>query len=163
MLGGAVPEEPVRHRVFRAGGLGIPRHERGLLRVGDAGGVSHPVSGEGIGFALEAGRLAAGWAQEAHRRRDFSAALLAGYPRQLRGLRSLRQASTRALAALVTRIPHLDLMEPVFKACETDAGLRRKLVECLAGNADASALLRRRPGVMVRAAGAAVRKAASRT
>ena len=24
MLGGAVPEEPVRHRVFRAGGLGIP-------------------------------------------------------------------------------------------------------------------------------------------
>ena len=41
--------------------------------------------------------LAAGWAQEPHRRRDFSAALLPGYSRQLRQLRSVRQTSTHAL------------------------------------------------------------------
>ena len=140
MLGSATPEEPVKHRIFRAGGLGLPRHAQGLLRVVDAAGTSHPVSGEGIGFTLEAGRLAAGRAHEAHRRRrDFSAAVLSGYSRQVRRLRSVRQASTHALAALVTRLPHLDLMEPVFKACETDAGLRRTLAGCLAGNADASA------------------------
>ena len=147
MLRSVTPEKPVKHRIFRAGGLGLPRHAQGLLRVGDAAGTSHPVSGEGIGFVLEAGRIAAGWAHEAHRRRDFSAALLSGYPRQIRRLRSVHRASTHALAALVTRLPHLDLMEPVFKACETDARLRRTLAECLAGNADASSLLRRHPGV----------------
>ena len=131
MLSSATPEGPVKHRIFRAGGLGFPRHAQGLLHVGDAAGTSHPVSGEGIGFALEAGRLAAGWAHEAYRRRDFSAALLSGYSRQVRRLRSVRHASTHALAALDTLLLRLDLMEPVFKACETDAGLRRTLAECL--------------------------------
>lgn len=163
ILSSANPEEEVRDRTFGAGGFGIARHGEGLLYVGDAGGTSHPVSGEGIGFALEAGRLAAGWAAEAHMRRDYSAALLSGYAEQLKSLPSLRQSSTHALVALVNRLPRLDLMEPIFEACETDSGLRRTVAEALAGNAGASALLRRRPGVVARATGEAIRRAATRS
>lgn len=99
---------------------------------------------------------------EAHRRRDYSAALLSGYARQLRNIQSLRQSSTHALVTLVNRLPRLDLMEPVFKRCETDSGLRRTVAEALAGNTGASALLRKRPAVVARAAGEAVAGLASR-
>ena len=46
---------------------------RALMAVGDAGSMIHPISGEGVGYALESGRLAASWAHEAHARNDFSA------------------------------------------------------------------------------------------
>ena len=163
MLRGAEPEEEMASRTFASSGYRVTRSEAGLLRVGDAGGTSHPVSGEGIGFALEAGRLAAGWAYEAHRRRDFSAVLLSGYERQARGFHSLSQPTTQALVSLVNRLPRLDLMEPVFERCPTDDRLRRTLAECLAGNRDASTLLRRHPATVARAAGAAVRKIATRS
>ena len=159
MLSSAAPEEPMQSRTFAAGGYSVPRHEAGLLRVGDAGGTSHPTSGEGIGFSLEAGRLAAGWTAEAKRQDDFSTALLSGYARQLKGLSSLRQPSTHAVASLVNRLPYLDLMEPVFAGCETNGRLRRTLLECLIGNKDASTLLYRHPAASARAAGAALRKA----
>ncbi len=162
MLSRAEPEESMASRTFASSGYGVTRSEAGLLRVGDAGGTSHPVSGEGIGFALEAGRLAAGWAYEAHRRRDFSAALLSGYARQIAGLHSLRQPTTQALVSLVNRLPRLDLMEPVFERCPSDDRLRRTLAECLAGNRDAGVLLRRHPGVVARAAEAAIRKISNR-
>ena len=122
---------------------------------------------EGVGSSgtrprLEAGRLAAGWAYDAHRRRDFSAALLSGYARQIKNLRSLSQPTTRALVSLVNSLPRLDLMEPVFERCPSDDRLRRTLAECLAGNRDAGVLLRRHPRTVVRAAGAAVRRVTSR-
>ena len=163
MLGGAEPEEPMTSRTFASSGYGVSRSEAGLLKVGDAGGTSHPVSGEGIGFALEAGRLAAGWAYEAHRRRDFSASLLSGYARQIKGLHSLNQPTTQALVSIVNRLPRLDLMEPVFERCPSDDRLRRTLAECLAGNRDVGVLLRRHPATVARAAGAAIRKIATRT
>ena len=162
MLRGAEPEESMKSRTFASSGYGGSRSEAGLLKVGDAGGTSHPVSGEGIGFALEAGRLAAGWAYEAHRRHDFSAALLSGYTHQIKGLYSLNQPTTQALVSLVNHLPRLDLMEPVFERCPSDDRLRRTLAECLAGNRDAGVLLRRHPGAVARAAGAAIRKATSR-
>ncbi|QIN80163.1 FAD-dependent oxidoreductase [Rubrobacter marinus] len=163
MLDGAEPEEEMASRTFASSGYGVSRSEAGLLKVGDAGGTSHPVSGEGIGFALEAGRLAAGWAHEAHRRRDFSAALLSGYARQIKGLHSLRQPTTQGLVSLVNRLPRLDLMEPVFERCPSDERLRRTLAECLAGNRDAGVMLRRHPATVARAVGAAVRRVVART
>jgi flavin-dependent dehydrogenase len=36
-----------------------PHYARGLLLVGDAGGVVNPFNGEGIAYAMETGRLAA--------------------------------------------------------------------------------------------------------
>lgn len=163
LLRGAEAEEPVTSRYFASSGYGVSRSEAGLLKVGDAGGTSHPVSGEGIGFALQAGRLAAGWAYEAHRRRDFSASLLSGYARQIKGFHSLNQPTTHALVGLVNRVPRLDLMEPVFESCRSDEGLRRSVVECLVGNSGAGVLLKRHPKAVARAAGSALRKVVNRT
>jgi len=36
-----------------------PHYDRGLLLVGDAGGMVNPFNGEGIAYAMESGRLAA--------------------------------------------------------------------------------------------------------
>jgi flavin-dependent dehydrogenase len=161
MLDGAAPEEEMQRRVFRAGGAGVrARHAQGLLEAGDAGGASHPTSGEGIGFALAAGRLAAGWAQEAHRRRDFSTGLLSGYTRQLRSLHSVEQTSTHALVALVNRLAALEPMEPVLARCPTDARLRRTVVEALIGNTAAATLLRCHPATSARTAATTLRKLA---
>lgn len=60
------------------------------------------------------------------------------------------------LARTVSEMERLGLMQPVFERCQTDARLRRTLTEALVGNTGASALLRRRPGVV------AVRKATAR-
>ena len=62
----------------------------------------------------------------------------------------------------MNRLLHLDLMEPMFEGCPSGDRLRRTLMEALAGNTGASTLLRRHPGTVVRAAGAAIRKAISR-
>jgi geranylgeranyl reductase family protein len=37
----------------------VPLHQRGVLLVGDAGGMVNPFNGEGISYAMEAGQLAA--------------------------------------------------------------------------------------------------------
>lgn len=162
LLRGAEAEEPVTSRYFASSGYGVSRSEAGLLKVGDAGGTSHPVSGEGIGFALQSGRLAAGWAYEAHRRHDFSASLLSGYDRQIRGFHSLNQPATHALVGLVNRLPGLDLMEPVFERCRADEGMRRTVVGCLIGNSGAGVLLKRHPATVARAAGSALLKVVGR-
>ena len=36
-----------------------PHYTRGLMLVGDAGGMVNPFNGEGIAYAMESGRLAA--------------------------------------------------------------------------------------------------------
>ena len=50
----------------------------------------------------------------------------------------------------------------MLEARESGARLRRTLAECPAGNADASALLGRHPGAVVRAVGEAIRRALAR-
>ena len=99
----------------------------------------HPISGEGVGYALESGRLAASWAHEAHARRDFSAATLAGYERQLKKQRAREHLSGQALVNLV---PNLGMLEPFFKACEKDPGARRTLIEGFTGDAPVYSLLK---------------------
>jgi menaquinone-9 beta-reductase len=50
---------PVRGAALPMGFNRQPHYGRGLLLVGDAGGMVNPFNGEGIDYALEAGRLAA--------------------------------------------------------------------------------------------------------
>jgi menaquinone-9 beta-reductase len=55
---------------MRGGGLPMgfnrtPHYVRGLLLVGDAGGVVNPFNGEGIAYAMETGRLAAEYVTQA--------------------------------------------------------------------------------------------------
>jgi menaquinone-9 beta-reductase len=99
----------------------------------------HPISGEGVGYAIESGRLAASWAHEAHARKDFSASVLSGYERQLRRQRAREHLSGHALVNL---IPNMGMLEPVFKACEKNSEARRSLIEGFTGDAPIYNLLK---------------------
>ena len=138
-LEGAEPEGPAKSWSLKMGMWGARRYARGLMMVGDAGSMVHPISGEGVGYAIESGRLAASWAHEAHAREDFSASVLAGYERQLRRQRAREHISGHALVNLV---PNVGLLEPLFKACEKDPGARRALVEGFTGDAPIYSLLK---------------------
>ena len=138
-LEGAEPEGPAKSWSLKMGMWGARRYARGLMMVGDAGSMVHPISGEGVGYAIESGRLAASWAHEAHARRDFSASVLAGYERQLRHQRAREHFSGHALVNLV---PNLGMLEPLFKACEKDPDARRALVEGFTGDAPIYSLLK---------------------
>lgn len=138
-LEGAEPEGPPKSWSLKMGMWGAKRYARGLLMAGDAGSMIHPISGEGVGYALESGRLAAAWAHEAHAREDFSASLLSGYERQLRKKRAREHLSGYAMVNLV---PNLELLEPVFKACEKDPAARNTLVEAFTGDAPIYSLLK---------------------
>jgi len=138
-LEGAEPEGPAKSWSLKMGMWGARRYARGLMMVGDAGSMVHPISGEGVGYAIESGRLAASWAHEAHVRRDFSASVLSGYERQLRHQRAREHFSGHALVNLV---PNLGMLEPLFKACEKDPDARRALVEGFTGDAPIYSLLK---------------------
>jgi menaquinone-9 beta-reductase len=51
--------QPVRGAALPMGFNRTPHYTRGLLLVGDAGGMVNPFNGEGIGYALESGEIAA--------------------------------------------------------------------------------------------------------
>jgi geranylgeranyl reductase family protein len=138
-LEGAKPEGPAKSWSLKMGMWGAKRYAQGLMMVGDAGSMIHPISGEGVGYALESGRLAAAFAHEAHVRKDFSASVLSGYERQLRRQRAREHLSGHALVNLV---PNLAMLEPLFKACEKDPGARRTLVEGFMGEAPIYSLLK---------------------
>ncbi|WP_369016043.1 geranylgeranyl reductase family protein [Streptomyces sp. B1866] len=62
-----------------------PHYTRGLLLVGDAGGMVNPFNGEGIAYAMESGRIAADVLVQAHARTaDQREAALQRYPKVLK-------------------------------------------------------------------------------
>ena len=63
-----------------------PHYTRGLLLVGDAGGMVNPFNGEGIAYAMESGQLAAEYVAQALARPTGTARerVLANYPAALR-------------------------------------------------------------------------------
>jgi menaquinone-9 beta-reductase len=63
-----------------------PHYTRGLLLVGDAGGLVNPFNGEGIGYAMESAKLAAEFVVQGLARRDGPARerAFAGYPLALK-------------------------------------------------------------------------------
>src|SRR5919107_5806076 len=151
-LKGAEPEAPPKSWSLKMGMWGAKRYAQGLMTVGDAASMIHPISGEGVGYAIESGRLAAAWAHEARSRGDYSASLLAGYARQLRNKRAREHLSGYALTNLV---PNLAMLEPLFKACEKDPDSRLALIEGFTGDAPIYSLLKH-PRTLARAASTAL-------
>ncbi|WP_162924502.1 NAD(P)/FAD-dependent oxidoreductase [Rubrobacter indicoceani] len=131
-LEGAEPEGPAKSWSLKMGMTGAKRYTQGMMTVGDSANMVHPVSGEGVGYAIESGRLAASWAYEAHARNDFSASTLSGYGRQLYRKRAREHVSGQAV---VNVLPNLNLLEPLFKACETDSSARATLIAAFTGDA----------------------------
>lgn len=76
---------PFRGAALPAGFSRIPHYTRGVLLVGDAGGMVNPFSGEGISYAMESGRMAAEVVVQALGRPTAAARqrALAGYPQAL--------------------------------------------------------------------------------
>ena len=146
-LENAEPEGPAKSWSLKMGMWGAKRYAQGVLSVGDAGSMVHPISGEGVGYAMESGRLAATWAYQAHASSDFSASTLSGYESQLRRQRAREHLSGQALVNLV---PNLGMMEPLFKACEKDPAARRALIESFTGEAPVYSLLKH-PKALARA------------
>lgn len=109
------------------------------MTVGDAANMIHPISGEGVGYAIESGRLAAAWAHETHSRSDFSSRIFSGYEKQLRRQRAREQLSGLAFAKL---IPKMEVLEPLFKASEKDSAARRTMVEIFTGDTPVYSLLK---------------------
>jgi flavin-dependent dehydrogenase len=124
---------------LKMGMWGAKRYAQGLMAVGDAASMIHPISGEGVGYAIESGRLAASFAHEARSTGDYSASTLSDYGRQLWRKRARVHLSGYALTNLV---PNLQMLEPLFKACEKDPGARRTLVKSFTGDAPIYSLLK---------------------
>jgi menaquinone-9 beta-reductase len=78
---------PVRGAALPMGFNRQPHYGRGLLLVGDAGGMINPFNGEGIAYAMESAEIAAAAMAEAHQRGPGSPAAeqaLESYPRRLK-------------------------------------------------------------------------------
>jgi flavin-dependent dehydrogenase len=133
------PVGPPKSWSLKTGIWGAKRAGQGLMLVGDAGSLIHPISGEGVGYAMESGRLAAAFAHDAHARRDFSAKLRAGYER---GLRRQRAREHLSGLALINALPNLAILEPLFKVGEQDRNLRQTFIEIFTSDAPVCGLLR---------------------
>ncbi len=77
---------PVQGAALPMGFNRTPLYTRGLLLVGDSGGMVSPFNGEGIAYALQAGRVAADAVVQAHARTTAAAteAALATYADRMR-------------------------------------------------------------------------------
>jgi geranylgeranyl reductase family protein len=78
---------PVRGAALPMGFNRQPHYERGLLLVGDAGGMINPFNGEGIAYAMESAEVAASAMAEAHDQRPGTPAAeraLESYPIKLK-------------------------------------------------------------------------------
>ena len=77
---------PVRGAALPMGFNRTPHYTRGLLLVGDAGGMVNPFNGEGIAYAMESGETAARVITQALARPGRAGAdlVLQGYPRALK-------------------------------------------------------------------------------
>ena len=157
-LENAEPEGPAKSWSLKMGMWGAKRYGAGIMTVGDAASMIHPISGEGVGYAIESGRLAASWAHEAHARNDFSASTLSGYEKQLKHQRAKEHVSGHALVNLV---PNLQMLDPIFKACETDEGARRTLIASFTGDEPIYHMLKH-PKALATAAKEVIREAANR-
>lgn len=78
--------QPIRGAALPMGFNRTPHYTRGLLLVGDAGGMVNPFNGEGIAYAMESGSLAAETVVQAHGRPSVAGRELAleGYPLALK-------------------------------------------------------------------------------
>lgn len=84
MLAGAHQVGPVKGYPLRMDFANAPTYGERVLLVGEAAGLVNPLTGEGIDYALESGKVAAEYLVKQFAGGDFSRQHLAGYDRALR-------------------------------------------------------------------------------
>lgn len=112
--------------------------EERILLVGESAGLVSPFTGEGIDFALESGRLAAGFIQRRFEEGDFSPAALSKYDPLLR-------SHFQRLFVFLSRIRRLYLnpfiMDRAIMATDKFPDVRELLVKILMSQEDAASLV----------------------
>jgi len=119
---------PIRGAALPMGFNRQPHYDRGLLLVGDAGGMVNPFNGEGIAYAMESGRLAAEVVAQAFARQDDAGRerVLQSYPQVMKdalggyytlGRWFARAIGNREVMRLATRygLPRTTLMRFLLK------------------------------------------------
>jgi geranylgeranyl reductase family protein len=115
---------PVRGAALPMGFNRQPHYERGLLLVGDAGGMINPFNGEGIAYAMESAEIAASAMAEAHQRGPGSPAAeraLESYPAKLKAELGGYYTLGRAFVKLIGH-------PAVMRICTTYGLPRRRLM-----------------------------------
>jgi menaquinone-9 beta-reductase len=116
---------PVRGAALPMGFNRQPHYGRGLLLVGDAGGMINPFNGEGIAYAMESAEIAAAAMAEAHQRGSGSPAAeqaLRSYPTKLKAELGGYYTLGRAFVKLIGH-------PRVMRVCTTYGLPRRTLMQ----------------------------------
>ncbi|MCA9983197.1 MAG: hypothetical protein KDE59_02840, partial [Anaerolineales bacterium] len=135
MLAGARQSGPIKGFPLRTDFATAPVTGPHLLLVGEAAGLVNPVTGEGVDYALESGKLAAAQLSHCFTAGDFSATALAGYETALR-------ERFQELFVFSSRIRDWYINGPVlnrlvYVANQRD-NIRELFTDIVLGNADAS-------------------------
>jgi geranylgeranyl reductase family protein len=101
-LAKAEPVGPMRSHPLRTRLDATRTHAERILVTGDAAGLVSPLSGEGIGPAMESGLLAATHVQSSFETGDFSASALSAYSRALQSRYGPDQRAARVLRLLLS-------------------------------------------------------------
>lgn len=136
---------PVKSYPLRIDFTTAPTFAERILLVGESAGLVSPLTGEGIDFALETGRMAADYLGTAFANGDFSRAALAGYDRLLR---SHFQSMFTFLGYLRKVYVNPLLMDRIVRLCERMPEMRHLFVSILMSQQHPAALLR--PGILRR-------------
>ncbi len=114
--------QPIRGAALPMGFNRTPHYANGLLLAGDAGGMVNPFNGEGIGYALESGEIAARVITQALSRPTAASAELAlrGYPAALNDAYGGYYTLARTFVRLIGR--------PGFMQFATRHGVKRPAV-----------------------------------
>ena len=114
--------QPVRGAALPMGFNRTPHYTRGLLLVGDAGGMVNPFNGEGIAYALESGELAARVITQALSRPTAAGRerVLQTYPRQLKEMYGGYYTLGRVFVDLIGK--------PSFMQFATKHGVKRPYI-----------------------------------
>jgi geranylgeranyl reductase family protein len=123
LLAGAWQDGPVRGYPIRVDFATAPTYDERVILVGEAAGLVNPVTGEGIDYALESGKLAAEHLTAMFAAGDFSTNRLRAYDADLR-------AAYQRLFTLCDRLRLLYLNAPVVNRAIA-AGSRRSALRDL--------------------------------
>lgn len=114
--------QPVRGAALPMGFNRTPHYTRGLLLVGDAGGMINPFNGEGIAYAMESGEIAARSIVQALARHTAGGTerVLQGYPIALKDAYGGYYALGRTFVKLIGK--------PSFMRFATKHGMKRPAI-----------------------------------
>jgi geranylgeranyl reductase family protein len=99
----------------------VEMHNERILIVGEAAGLVDPITGEGIGYALESGRIAAQYAMSALSSNRFDCSALSAYSGEL-----IRQYAKyfRESRELIARLDHPRVLEVIASHAQNDSRIQ---------------------------------------